>query len=326
MSQHRLHVLHGLEPDNLLAFLALIGTLRALAASGLAPPARASWTVGAPPLRPRLHVDGSATQEGLLERLTRGAANLAKAHAFGDRADLDYTREDCRAALREAACGSSVRDRARADLLSALMHDASLKEGKDNRIDATPMCLLSAQGHQHFLKRLAEVPNMPAPVARGQGRPPASISAEICLAEALFSRWHRDDPKKNMSFRWDPAEDVRYGTMPGDPTDPAFRGGTQHGANRLAALGLSALTVVPQLRLGRVRPAIAGGARDRNGFSFAWPIWREPITLHAIVALLTHPSLREPGALSHLGVEHVMLARRISVGKFMNFSRARPID
>lgn len=35
--------------------------------------------------------------------------------------------------------------------------------------------------------------------------------------------------------------------------------------------------------------------------------------------------LRKPGALAYLGVDHVLVARRISVGKFMNFSPVRPI-
>lgn len=323
MNTQRVHVLQGLEPDSLLAFLALLGALRALAAADRPIRVRASWTVDAPPLRPRLHVDGSVTEPVMLDHLARGAANLAKSYAFCDRPDLDYSRDECRAALRSSASEATVHDRVRADLLSALMHDASLKEGKVDRIDATPLCLLFGQGHQHFLQRLAEVPNTAAPPPRGRGRAAVQISAEACLAEALLAPWHRSDPTK--SFRWDPSEDVRYATLAGDPTDPAFKGGTQHGANRLAALGLGALTVVSEVRHGRARAAIVGGARDRDGFSFAWPIWREPISLQAIVALLLHPALREPGGLAHCGVVHVMLARRISVGKFMNFGRARPI-
>jgi len=34
----------------------------------------------------------------------------------------------------------------------------------------------------------------------------------------------------------------------------------------------------------------------------------------------------EPDALKHLGVDHVLVARRISVGKFMNFTRARSMN
>jgi hypothetical protein len=41
--------------------------------------------------------------------------------------------------------------------------------------------------------------------------------------------------------------------------------------------------------------------------------------------LLAHPDLRTADRLAHLSVDHVMVARRISVGKFMNFSRGRSI-
>jgi hypothetical protein len=44
-----------------------------------------------------------------------------------------------------------------------------------------------------------------------------------------------------------------------------------------------------------------------------------------MTAMLAHPDLRKPHELGHLGVDHVLVARRISVGKFMNFSRARPV-
>jgi hypothetical protein len=111
--------------------------------------------------------------------------------------------------------------------------------------------------------------------------------------------------------------------MAGDPTDSAFKSGTQHGANRLAAVGFAVLTLVPETRSGRVRTSIIGGAHDSGGFSFAWPIWRGQITLSGIVALLSHPDLRVPGALRYLDVDFVMEAKRISVGKFMNFTRAR---
>jgi hypothetical protein len=63
-----------------------------------------------------------------------------------------------------------------------------------------------------------------------------------------------------------------------------------------------------------VRPAVIGGESGATGFSFAWPVWREPASLAAIGALRSHPDLREPAALAHLGVADVFVARRISVG------------
>lgn len=320
------HRLEGLEPDNLLAFLALLGLLRSLENTDakhaddekLHP--RIVWDVDAPPLRPTLLLARPTPQNEVCERAARGLATLSASHEFGDRKDLNHSREECRLLLQQEAEASSPYERHRADLLAALMSDAAIKNDKKEPIDPTPLCLLFGQGHQHFLERLSSVPREPVPPPRGKGKKVASLSDTECLAEALFQPWHRNDP--TFSFRWDPEEDVRYALMAGDPTDATYKGGTQHGANRLAAVGLAVLTVVPEQRGGRVRPSVVGGAFDSDGFSFSWPIWEEPATLTAVRSVLVSSNPRKPEALKYLGVYQVMTARRISVGKFMNFTRA----
>ncbi|HEX6995506.1 MAG TPA: hypothetical protein VF339_15320 [Gammaproteobacteria bacterium] len=323
------HRLDGLEPDNLLAFLALLGLLRAMDAADreraedgeLRP--RAAWDIDRLPLRPRLFLAQPMSQEEICETAASGIASLSQAYDFGNRADLKFSRDEARSELVAAAQASEVRNRSHADILGALMTDAAIKPEKDEAVDPTPLCLLFGQGHQHFLERLADVPKLQTPPNRGKGKKAVTLTEAECLMEALFRPWHRNDP--TASFRWDPKEDVRYALMAGDPTDTAYKGGTQHGANRLAAIGLAALTVVPERRFGRMRPNIIGGAFDRDGFSFLWPIWEEPATLATIRALLAHPDLRKPGALGHLAVHQVMQARRVSVGKFMNFARATSV-
>lgn len=318
--------LQGLEPDNLLAFLALLGLMRSLEHEdrGRVPPdrldARAAWDLDTLPIRPRILLRRETDREELLHRAVAGIDALAAFHDFAGRKGLDYSRSEAREILHQYGSSSSVADRTAADLLAALTSDGAIKDEKTEAIDPTPLCLMFGQGHQHFLQRLAEVPTDPAPKPRGRGR--KLLSAEECLAEALFEPWHRSDDA--FSFRWDPEEDVRYALMAGDPTDRVYKPGTQHGANRLAAVGFPSLTGLPTRRWGRVRLAVIGGELDRE-FSFAWPIWRDPATLAAIRSLLAHPDLRRPGALRHLSVEHVMVTRRISVGKFMNFTRARPL-
>ncbi|WP_298331063.1 hypothetical protein [Asticcacaulis sp.] len=316
------HRLEGMEPDNLLAFLALLGLLRALEAvevdgDRLRP--RLSWSLDNPPLRPVLHLAKSATKGEVAARAADGMTLLAKAHHFDGRKDLNCSEGEARALLK-----SATDDADHAFLLSALLSDAAVKEAKgatgEPQIDPTPLCLLFGQGHQHFLDRLASVPAQPAPPPRGRGRSAVSLTAEDCLAEALFTPWHRNDP--TFSFRWDPEEDVRYALMAGNPTDAAYKAGTQHGANRLAAIGLAVLTLAPEVRAGRVRAAIPGGQWDRQGFSLAWPVWRPPASIAAIRNLLGHPDLRKPEQFAVMGIDGCMMARRISVGKFMNFTRA----
>lgn len=321
----RMHRLDGLEPDNFLAFLALLGLLRALEAADLgAVPRRAlprvAWDLENPPLRPVLCLPEPMTREDIALEAVEGLATIARAHDFEGVKNLSYSREECRDVLEREAKAATVDARGRADLLASLMSDGLTKDEKGEPIQPTPLCLQFGQGWQFFLERLAKVPADDAPLTRGRGKARVQVPASQCLAEAIFEPWHRSDA--TFGFRWDPEDDVRYALMAGDPTDAAYKQGTQHGANRLAAVGLAAVTMAPGRQRGKPRPLVIGGD-FRSGFSFAWPVWRGPATLTAIRALLAHPELRTPGVLRHLGVEHVFVARRVSVGKYMNFTRAR---
>ena len=99
-------------------------------------------------------------------------------------------------------------------------------------------------------------------------------AAEI-LHEVLFQPWSRSDP--TPSFRWDLAEDVRYALRADDPS--GAKSTTQHGANRLAVLGLPALAAVPERRGGRVRLGVLGGTFERNEFSLCWPVWKQQLVI-----------------------------------------------
>lgn len=329
MTGSHTHRLDGLEPDNLLAFLALLGLLRALEAvdreaeAGAKLSPRTRWTTGRPPVRPELCLAHAVSKETVTDATSNGMDLLLGSVDFGGRRDLNHSREECRRLLVEASQTADSEETGRIDMLAALMSDGTIKTDKSDTVAPTPLCLLFGQGHQHFLERLARVPAEPAPPPRGRGKTAVQISAADCLGEALFHPWHRSDP--TSSFRWDPEEAVRYAMMAGDPTDTAYKPGTQHGANRLAAMGLAELTLAPATQSGAARACVIGGEWDGRGFSFAWPIWHEPASLASIRSLLSHPDLREPERLAHLGVESAMQARRISIGKFMNFSRARPI-
>ncbi len=327
------HRLEGLEPDNLLAFLALLGLLRSLEAFDRKRQGnekfrcRASWDLKSLPIRPVLHVAYPTRAEDLAEAAANGLARIADDHDLGDwkRENLNYDYPEARRMLVEIAHAASVSARGRVDLVASLMSDAAVKENKGSNpppLDPTPLCLLFGQGHQHFLERLVAIPATPAPPPRGRGHVAVQLSAAECLMEALFAPWHREDP--TFSFRWDPEEDVRYASMAGNPTDVAYKGGTQHGANRLAAVGLAAITMAPETRAGRVRPSVLGGEFGTGGFSFSWPLWREPATLAGIRSLLGNPNLSKPHGLAYLGIDQVLRTKRISVGKFMNFTRARP--
>ena len=322
MNVQTTHRLDGLEPDNLLAFLALLGLLRALGKTRPTWRPRASWAIDPPPTRPVLHLAEVADHETVASAVADGLNKLAFLHEFGGFKDLTLSPADAPQKLRDVALGDS--GQYGADLWAALISDAAVsKDGK--KTEPTPLCLMFGQGHQHFLERLSSVPQQMRPPTRGKGRKKTAISETDCLCEALFAPWKR--PDNTPSFRWDPNEDVRYALRATDPTDQKTKERTQHGANRLAAIGISALTVVPQKRGGgETRLGILGGGRDpKGGFHFTWPIWCHPISLTAIRALLGHPGLDDPMTWTSFGVIERRRTRRISAGKFMNFTRAETL-
>ncbi len=309
MNRYTVHRLDGLEPDNLLAFIALLGLLRVLEEAQPSWRPRVLWTINEPPLRPALWVPKTASEDAVVEAAADGLRTLAPRHDFGELVDLKIHPARAAERLREAAINAEE-DPYTAGLWAALVSNAVTYKEKTR---PTPLCLLGG-GRQRFLKNLAWVANQPTPPTR-------NISEAECLQEALFRRWHRQD--NTQSFRWDPNEDVRHAYRWRAPTDD--KEPTQHGANRLAAIGLSVLTVVPQLsHAGKTQLGVlcaVHAANDRSIF-FGWPIWREPIGLAAIRALLGHPHLDNPKTCTALGIVERRRTRRISVNQYMNVTRA----
>jgi len=263
MTSYATHRLDGLEPDNLLAFMALLGLLRTLEEVTDWRP-RVSWTVEKPPLRPALRVPQGVDHDAIVQSAAEGLDLLAQYHEFDGLADLTLPPENAARKLREIT-SSTNQNRYIIDLWAALVSDAAISRDGE-KVEPTPLCLMFGQGHQHFLKRLKSVPQQKTPPERGQRRSKITVSEELSL-----------------------------------------------------------LTVAPRRRVGEVRLTVLGGQRESHGdFIFRWPIWRAPISLAAIRALLNHPGLHSHNKLAALGVTEVRQARRISTGKFMNFTRAEP--
>ena len=314
------HRLHGLEPDNLLAFLALLGLLRALETATPTWLPRVAWAVDPLPMRPVLVLPVAVGREAVAAAAATGVQRLAQLHDFRPHKDLKLSLTVATRRLRGAAADS---DRYTADLWAALVSDAAVRREKE--VEPTPFCLMFGQGHQHFLERLRTVPRQARP-DRGSGQAAGSVSETDCLIEALFTPWAR--PDATPSFRWDPHEDVRYAHRATDPADRKTKATTQHGANRLAAVGLAALTAVPTRprgAAGEIHLAVLGGCRAKDGsFVFTWPIWREPMSLAAIRNLLGHPKL-DPATCAELGIVDLRRSRRILVNKYLNFTPAESL-
>jgi hypothetical protein len=311
------HRLAGLEPDNLLAFMALIGLLRALEEARPDWRPRAFWDVEAHPWRPSLTLEQPHTQAEVADAAAEGINALGARHAFLARfLDVKLNRADYRA-LHAAADGGGQA------VLDALVCDGAVKD--DGTLWPTPFCLLFGQGHQHFLDRFHDVPSGVLPGKLAKLKSPPDLSASHYLATALFRPWQRIDPTDG--FRWDPVEDRRYALRAGDPSGDAAT--TQHGANRLAAIALPLFPTVAILRRGEARLLAAGTRYNSDGgIAFTWPIWSRAAALAGISALLAHPMLGaetpDPAALP-TGIVAVQRARRISVGKFFCVTSAERV-
>ena len=276
----------------------------------------ASGTLEDPPLRPALRVPESAGQETVAEAAADGLGRLARRHDFSGLKDLKMPSDQARNQLRGVARVVHD-DRYAADMWAAFLSDVVIDEKGITK--PTPLCFLGA-GRTRFLENLEIVPKLRTPPRRGKGRVGQEVSEVDCLTEALFSSWRRPDPTK--SFRWDPNEDSRHAYRWAAPTDQKEM--TQHGANRLAAVGLSALTVVPLAGFRGPQLQVLGGIRAAGGFAVLWPIWRDPISLASIRGLLGHPDLDRPKTREALGVVEVRCARRVSNGRYPSISRAFP--
>lgn len=323
MTGRTTHRLEGLEPDNLLAFMALLGLLRILEETRPGWRPRVFWTFDELPLRPALRVPETADEAAIIGAASEGLRSLSARHDFDGLRDLTLPPQETTRRLRQVAAEANEAPYT-ADLWSALVSDAAISHDR-KKAEPTPLCLMFGQGHQHFLARLASVPREATPPHRGVGGRKVEVSEGECLGEALFAPWTR--PDATQSFRWDPNEDVRYALRARDPTDAKTKETTQHGANRLAAIGISVLTVVPRQRAGEVKLAIVGGVREADGrFAVEWPMWREPISLACIRALLSHPHLDRSETRAAFGIVERRRARRISSGKFMNFTRANMVS
>jgi hypothetical protein len=300
------HDLVGLEADNLLAFLALLGLLRTLEESRAeAWRARTSW-VG-PPWRPRLHLAVAVSEEQVAEAVVECMGRLGPSYAFNGRKNVDFTECEFREFGEAAISRAAQMGLHPATVAAALASDGALKPGKERKVQPSALCAIFGQGHQHFLDRLERL-------AREQ---PDGDK----IRKALFAPWGYAD--EDLTFRWDPAEDRRYALGFSDPSGEKTL--TEAGAQRLAIYGFPEFSCAPGIRSLET----VGFARFDGARALTWPIWYVPASLGTVRALLRHPQLVDDNPsrreLAPLGVAELMRARRISVGKYVSFERARPL-
>lgn len=299
------HRLEGLEPDNLLAFMALLGLLRALELARPEWQPRARWEPESYPWHPSLVLAKPASQLEIAEAASLGAAKLSDGHhATGEANDLRWTLADLQA----------LRARSNVDMhgiIDALATDCGV-QGDDQQVLVTPFCFMFGQGHQHFLKRLRQIPKICE----------QPDTAMLKVASSLFRPWERAPGAEG--FRWDPAEDRRYALRARDPRKEKTT--AEAGANILATLALPICSVIA-VRHRSAWHALTPATRFAvdGAIEFTWPLWSQPSRLAGIRGLLAHPELakEEPRPGYVPGVFAIWRARRISVGRYLNVTPAK---
>lgn len=302
--------LPGLEVDNLLAVLALLGLLRALDEAAPKLAARASWT--GPPWRARLHCAEAVDEVSVSRLARRGIDRVVVDYDVDRRADVNFEGNEYRDYLARCLAASPIS----VELATALSAEEPRKKTGGPR--PSPLVLIFCQGHQHFLDRVVAVPKGELNAKLKKAKSPPKLDDPKWIANALFRPWTRTDPTDG--FRWDPEDDQRYALRASNPSDEGAAS-TVHGANQLATLGLLSFTVFPRTRHQQTR----GIGWSKAGVDFVWPVWSEPLTRRTIEHLLDHQGILagDIEKMRPLGVMEIYRARRIANGKFMNVARAR---
>lgn len=300
-------LLSGIDGANPLGFLAALGALRTLRSDAV--DAGLSWKKHANAWRPVLTLDVSIEEGELVERLHAKLTTSIPAEVFalGDNPSvpLDVFRPYARASAQAALDG----DRTRADFAAAFAGEHPVD--KDGKVPDTALRTMSGAGHQHFLKFMRNFVE--------QVRPEH-------LRKALFDTWRYDDPVQNMTLRWDPSDDSRYALRWSDPSgDPDRKSiGSMWGANRLA---IEALPLFPTLPTHRQLETVGFHTQGARKTHWTWPIWEAPAGLDTVRSLLdmadVHRSDRpgvQPKGLTARGIVEVYRSRRLTTGKFRNFT------
>ena len=299
-------VLSGLDGGNPLGFLAAIGVLNTVSLADVDSSWRMRWIARDGSWFPALSANRVVAGEVLVELLASTLQREATPEFDFDR-NLSVDAEKFRAVAQQAQCCASSRERLYADFVTAFGCEVVVtRDGKS--IQDTAFRTMSGAGHQHFLGTMKQLHDE---VTSGH------------LHRALFNTWDYWDVK--LGLRWDPEEDRRYALRWGNPSDTGRNPiRTMWGANRLAVEAFPLLPAVP----GRRRLETTGFAQRGRAVLFTWPVWECAVSLDVVRSLLALGEMQESEPdrtkLRAMGVAEIYRCRRITVGKYRNFTHAYP--
>ena len=299
-------VLSGLDGGNPLAFLAAVGTLRTVDRSDPSAEWRLRWKFHDGHWSPVLVAGRPLTEDGLIELLMPTLETMDGDPSFCFADDLTVGCERFRRLAHDAQHAATLAQRHFADFVAAFGCESLSIPGKD-QIQDMALRTMSGAGHQHFLKSMREL---------------VEASEPSHLKGALFAPWRYSDPRP--SLRWDPVDDRRYALRWKEPSGDAVQ--TVRGANRLA---IEALPLLPTAPGERKLHTTGFSERRGEGVHFTWPIWDTPLNVEVVRSPLGLADIQEPrpdrDTLAARGVVDVYRSRRITVGKYRNFTNAVPV-
>jgi hypothetical protein len=143
------------------------------------------------------------------------------------------------------------------------------------------------------------------------------------LEAALFSGWRYQTSASSM--RWDPVDEKRqYAIQASDPTNatanPSF---ADPGANFLAIEALPLFPFIPDRHASQ-----PGFNRDARSQSWTWVLWREPVTLdmlHALIATVSSKERNDADGTNSLVCARFRSAIVMPSGRYRCFTRPRAI-
>jgi hypothetical protein len=338
--------LPGLEADNLLAFLALLGLLRSLEISRPDWRPRASWK--GPPWVARLHLAEVAEKGAIAEAVEIGLRVAKRAlapHAFISSKSEKQSKKKGKKEVfetkgRKSFFSSTARARRVKRLgLRALLLAYAKRQGREESREKAArlrLDLFSCLAIEN--SRRDEMVDSPFKLPSGQqafvGALYNSISRTLgpelsedydAIGKALFGEWLRKTQADSLRLSAD--EERRYALRYGDPTKASDKPTTELGANALAGLGLSSLFMAGRQN-GWQQVGYSG---SRASGQVTWPLFQTPggvivciMALREIVA--EHPKRSD---LTPYGVSELFRARRFVLdpekGDYGNISRARSL-
>ncbi len=280
--------LSPLRFDNLLAFLALLGLLRALDRARPDWRVRAFWrrAGGRGPWTAVLDTAGSPNRAEVVDAAIDGIRELAEPIAEMARR---LTGENDPARLLQEAQKDPRRAEAVSALLGVTIERATPGRKPMWRVGTryTPFLPKPTAARQNFVARIAEVTRgldgCRGGTRRGRrGRDMPTLSE--LLDETLFEAWRlRPSP---LALRWDPGEFRSWALRWQDPSkEPAE---TVEAAVRLAVLAIPLFPLHP-VHGGATAPGFLDPTPRR--LCLRWPLWSPPARPAAIRSLLSHPGL-----------------------------------